>query len=80
MDNYFERVHGLPSELKRLIFEFATLRGELLQVQLRPPARLVRPWNIVFFRNWYYILDRIDGDGTYYIYDSQHRVRAMYSM
>ena len=83
MDTYFQRVHGLPPELRRLIFEFATLRNELLGVRLRrhaPPV--LSAFNAVFFRNWYYLFDRIDesDDGTYYIFGPDGRVRAMYTL
>lgn len=79
MDTYFAREHDLPSELRRLIFEFATLRAELSEVRLRP---LVQPvlcgFNTIFFRNWQYIYDQVPADGTYYIFDEDHNVRAMY--
>jgi len=78
MDSYFQSVHRIPTEIVRVIFEFATLRGELVNVRLRPHHRLPRPYNIVFFNSWQYITDRTDHTGTYVVYDAQRRVRSMY--
>jgi len=79
MDSYFQRVHGLPSEIVKLLFEFATLRGEIIGCELRPyNPPVIRPWNVVFFRNWQFILDQTDDGETYYVFDTENRVRVMY--
>ena len=79
MDSYFQREHGLPNELARMIFEFATIRDELLGVRLQPyNPPIVRPYNLIFFRNWQFILDRTDRDGTYTVLDRHGRVIRMF--
>ena len=80
MDSYFQRVHRLPQELVRVIYEYATLRNEIRAVTLRsPPLRpLTRPYNIIFFTSWQYINDQMDGTGQYVVYDTENRIRTMY--
>ena len=80
MDSYFQREHRLPTELARLIFEFATLRRDLSQVTLRPAQRLPSPYNIFFFRSWSYIIDQMDETRTLLVLDENQRIRAMYIM
>ena len=80
MDSYFQREHNLPTELARLIFEFATLRRDINQVTLRPAQRLPSPYNIIFFQSWSYIIDQMDETRTLVVLDENQRVRAMYIM
>ena len=82
MDSYFQRAHNLPSELSRIIFSYSSLREDIQSVTLQSfPEPVLSGFNTVFFRNWYYIYDRIEqaGDnGTYYIFGNDNRIRAMY--
>ncbi len=82
MDSYFQRTFRLPTDIVRLIFEFATLRQELItgRAQLKDNSDwvTVHPINYRFFRNWAYVLDRVDDDGNLMVYDGENRVRVVY--
>ena len=79
MDTYFQREWHLPTELVRLIFSFATLRQDLVDVQLRSLS-VFGANNLAsyrFFSHWQFIADRAE-DGTHYVRDAYDRVRVIY--
>ena len=79
MIDYFKSCHELPGELIKMIFSYCTLKEELQQVVLKPTQELIlSPFNTVFFRNWEYISGRLDETGSYYVFDNNQQVRAMY--
>ena len=81
MDTYFQRRHRLPSDCVRLMFEFATLREEIIKGKARLKSQTtvtVRAFNYIFFRNWRYIAERVDGEGQLAVHDGTGRVRSMY--
>lgn len=51
MDTYFQSVHGLPSEIGRIIMLFASLSHEISNVQLKGPEPR-NPWQVAFFTEW----------------------------
>ena len=83
MDTYFQREWHLPTELVRLIFSFATLRQDLVDVQLRSlPVFGANIPNISyrFFSHWQFIADQVGEDGTHIVRDAYNRIRLIYFM
>ncbi len=81
MDRYFQQKHGIPFELVRVIYEFASLATELQEVVLRSAGHRNRqpwPYNYLYFRNWEYIHSQLERSGQVVVYDNSGRIRLMY--
>ena len=67
MDTFLQNRFHLPSDVVRIIFEFTNFAHELRaqKRRLRHTNTQVRPYNAVFFRNWFYLIDQVDENGNY---------------
>ena len=54
-------LNDIPPEIKQIILSYSRLDTELREqrIRLRPVRRLPSPYNQLFFRNWYYLIDRL---------------------
>jgi len=71
MDKILEE---LPRELRKIIFDFVRFDQELVVARrrLRPVRSRSMMYNLIYFRNWRYLLGRLPPDEPYAWVDTGH--------
>lgn len=79
MDTYFQTTFSLPSEIVRTIYEFATMRQDLVEhiPKLRPAPQQRSLINMMYFNRWGFFFPEDAILGERVVFDRHGRVRMI---
>ena len=80
MDGYFQRVHHLPADVVRIIFSYNNHSMDLIKQHRRlvPTDTTVCPYNMAFYRNWFYLINTMDDEGQIHRHDGRNGTIIVY--